>query len=149
MGLWIKGILLWQVPWPSATYFSAPRTELDQSLATNMMLVTSRLQVLLIQRNRIVTSSVTNIVHHSLEDFVEAIRRLVTPTRSRKLIVEVLSGSLNFKLYLEGLDVVITGLTPNPRGSQPQLHTNHCWRFVRRMEPCLELGFFLGQPFCC
>ena len=71
-----------------------------------------------------------------VEDFVEAIRRLVKPTRNRKLIVEVLTGSLNFKMYLEELDVVITGLVPNPKAGQMQ--TNHCWRFVRRME---------SQPF--
>ena len=71
------------------------------------------------------------------QDFVEAIKRLVTPSRGRKLIVEVLTGALNFKVYLENLDVVITGLTPNPRGAQPQMHTNHCWRFVRRMDSCL------------
>lgn len=83
---------------------------------------------------------------------MEAIKRLVTPSRGRKLIVEVLTGALNFKVYLENLDVVITGLTPNPRGAQPQMHTNHCWRFVRRMDSCLFdnhilcVCFFVAWP---
>lgn len=68
---------------------------------------------------------------------MEAIKRMVTPTRGRKLIVELLTGSLSFKVYLENLDVVVTGLTPNPRGHQ--LHTSHCWRFVRRMESLLHI----------
>ena len=63
---------------------------------------------------------------------MEAIKRLVVPTRNRKLIVEVLTGALNFKVYLEDLEVVVTGLVPNPRAGQMQ--TSHCWRFVRRME---------------
>lgn len=82
---------------------------------------------------------------HFGEDFVNAIKKLVTPTRGRKLIVEVLTGALNFKVYLENLDVVVTGLTPNPRAYDFQ--TSHCWRFVRRMESCLKQVYPLFNLF--
>lgn len=67
---------------------------------------------------------------------MQAIKERVTPTRGRKLVVEIITGSLNFKVYLENLDAVVTGLVRNPR-APPSETACHCWRFVRRMAPCL------------
>lgn len=42
----------------------------------------------------------------------------------------VCPGTLDFKEWLEGLLIRPAGLVPNPWTQE--LHTNHCWRVVRR-----------------
>ncbi|CAE7279118.1 unnamed protein product [Symbiodinium sp. KB8] len=44
------------------------------------------------------------------EDYVDVIRETVKPTRGRELVVDVLTGVWDFKMYYQGLDVTIAGL---------------------------------------
>ena len=90
-----------------------------------------------------------------VQDFVENIRKTMVPSRGRQLVCEVLTSSLSFKAFVDKFDVVVSGLVPNPRGSNPQPHTNHCWRFVRRAVAllqgkwltCLSEGMRFGSVF--
>ena len=48
------------------------------------------------------------------------------------MVLKVMKGSFDFKLYFSELGITVAGLTPNPKAHA--LHTTHCWRFVRRAE---------------
>ena len=82
-------------------------------------------------------SCVHTIQTASLQDYVDVIRKTVKPTRGRELVVDVLTGVWDFKMYYMGLDVAITGLVSGPR----HLQTIHSWRIVRRAVPWLRTAY--------
>ena len=67
------------------------------------------------------------------QDFVQVIKQTVRPSRGRELVVDVLMGAWDFKMYYHGLDLHIAGLVSGPRHVQ----TIHSWRIVRRAAPQL------------
>ena len=76
------------------------------------------------------------------QDFVELILASVVPTQGREIVCEVLVGSLDFRVYIDQLEVTVAGLTPNPGRSA--FHVNHCWRFVKREARCFASGTLAG-----
>ena len=63
----------------------------------------------------------------------QVIQKKVTPVRGRALITHVLKETYDFKgWFADNLNLHVAGLTPNPQGKE--LHVNHCWRQVRRMD---------------
>jgi hypothetical protein len=76
---------------------------------------------------------------NACQDFATVIVEKVMPARKRHLHVEILSGSFNFKGWVEQVPVNLSGLTPNVRArGEDESHVNHCWRFVRRCETWLN-----------
>ena len=56
----------------------------------------------------------------------------ITPPRGRRLIVEILPCTMDFKAWQAPLDIQMTGIT----STHWQPHANHVWRFVKRGDIC-------------
>ena len=77
-------------------------------------------------------------VLETLSDFARAIKRGVKPVGKRQLITYICNVTYDFQQWLWlNLGISTPGITPNPQANE--LHTNHCWRLLRRCDlPSLE-----------
>ena len=66
-----------------------------------------------------------------MQDFADAILRGVAPAGNRILKVHICKRTYDFQNWFwMKLGISTPGTTPDPQTGE--LHTNHCWRFIRR-----------------
>ena len=68
----------------------------------------------------------------TLSCFVDAILQFMRAARRRLLFCVVCRGTYDWQAWLSSLGVGTPGITPNPWTNE--LHTNHCWRIMRRCD---------------